>query len=150
MMINIYDILSDYRIRFHVKYYALYVCIYFTSYNKYYTTLVFINTTLSYSGYEISSEQYTLVCNVELSFTVDGETTMCYNYIVVNDQVCELEDEATSFKVQIGLLSSDNGIHIGQGVATVFIDDTTDPECCKCRYLYDLYCHKTFLLYLGI
>ena len=143
-------LVTIYRIRFHVKYYALYVRIYYTSYNNYYTTLIFINTTLSYSGYEISNEQYTLVCNVELSFTVDGNTTMCYNYNITNDAKCELENEATSFNVQIGLLSSDNGVHIGQGVATVFIDDTNEPECCKCRYLYDLYCHKTFLLCLGI
>ena len=71
---------------------------------------------------------------MELNFTVDGETTMCYNYSVKNDQVCELGDLKTMFQVQMTLLTSYNGIHIpiGERVATIIIDDTDEPECCKC------------------
>ena len=62
---------------------------------------------------------------------MDGETRMCYNYSIEDDQVCELEDLTTIFQVQMGLLTSDSGIHIGERVATIIIEDTDEPECCE-------------------
>ena len=70
-----------------------------------------------------------------MSFTVDGNTTMCYNYGVQDDQVCELGNLTTIFQVQLALLTTDSGIHIpsGERVATIIIDDTDEPECCEYR-----------------
>ena len=66
-----------------------------------------------------------------------GETRMCYNYNITDDQVCELGDLTTTFQIQMGVLTSDNGIHIDplQRVASIIIDDTDEPECCECRIL---------------
>ena len=69
---------------------------------------------------------------------MDSETRMCYNYNITDDQVCELEDLTTIFQVQMGLLTSDSGIHIDplQRVANITIDDTDELECCECRILH--------------
>ena len=66
---------------------------------------------------------------------MDSETRMCYNYSIEDDPVCELGNLTTIFQVQMGLLTSDNGIHIGERVANITIDDTDELECCECRIL---------------
>ena len=90
------------------------------------------------SGFETSNDQYTLVCNVRLSFSVDGKNIMCYNYSITDDEDCELgEMVETVFKVRLALLTFDIGLHSGYDTATIVIDDRDEPECCKLVFWSD-------------
>ena len=108
--------------------------------HQYYTSMY--TDWFFFSGFEIGSGQFTLVDNVELSFTVDGETRMCYNYKITNNQICEFGDLATIFGVQLGLLTPDNGIHIVQPQVAIIIDDSNEPECCECLIYKCTHCNK--------
>ena len=80
---------------------------------------------------EISSTQYTLECNRVLHFEV-GQADVCHNYSITNDDTCELGANATQFKLQLSLSSTDR-LHINSSLSEtmVTIDDSQEPECCK-------------------
>ena len=83
------------------------------------------------SGKEISSIQYTPECNRVLRFQV-GQADVCHNYSITNDDMCELGANATQFKLQLSLSSTDRlGINSSLSQTMVTIDDSQEPECCK-------------------
>ena len=83
------------------------------------------------SGKGISSTQYTLECNRVLQFEV-GQTQVCHNYSITNDEMCELGANATQFKLQLSLSSTDKlRINSSLSETMVTIDDSQEPECCK-------------------
>ena len=72
-------------------------------------------------------------CNGRLNFTTDN-ITQCYNYNITNDNVCELGTSQTMFKVELTLSTAGDDqllVNRSNSVATVIIDDTTEPECSK-------------------
>ena len=83
------------------------------------------------SGKEISSTQYTPECNRVLQFEV-GQSEVCHNYSIANDEKCELGANATQFKLHLSLSSTDK-LHINPSLSEtmVTIDDSQEPECCK-------------------
>ena len=83
------------------------------------------------SGKEISSIQYTPECNRVLQFEI-GQAEVCHNYNITNDEMCELGANATQFKLQLSLSSTDKlGINSSLSETMVTIDDSQEPECCK-------------------
>ena len=83
------------------------------------------------SGKEISSTQYTLEYNRVLHFEV-GQAKMCHNYSITNNEMCELGANATQFKLQLSLSSTDKlRINSSLSETMVTIDDSQEPECCK-------------------
>ena len=82
------------------------------------------------SGKETSNEQYTLECNRVLHFEV-GQSQVCYNYNIINDERCELDASETQFKLRLSLSSTTN-LRIDPifSSTTVTIDDSNEPECC--------------------
>ena len=83
------------------------------------------------SGKEISSTQYTLECNRVLQFEI-GQAGVCHNYSITNDEMCELGANATQFKLQLSLSSTDKlRINSSLSETMVTIDDSQEPECCK-------------------
>ena len=85
------------------------------------------------SGFDSSVTDYTLECNRRLSFTT-GTTIRCYSYNITNDDRCELGMSRNVFKVQV-TLAGDNELLVNSSssIATVIIDDTTEPECSKSK-----------------
>ena len=67
--------------------------------------------------------------NEILDFEVT-DTRKCHNYSIPDDSVCELNRTA---KVHLSLISTDVMVLISANlaVATVFIDDSREPECCE-------------------
>ena len=88
--------------------------------------------TYTLSGHDVSVKDYTLECNVKLSFNITDEMK-CHNYSIYNDNECEL-DQKEFFSIRLALVST-NGqsihIHPDRGVANVTIDDSGEPECCE-------------------
>ena len=83
------------------------------------------------SGKEISSAQYTLECNRVLHFEV-GQSEVCHNYTITNDDTCELGANATQFKLHLSLSSTDKlRINSSLSETVVTVDDSQEPECCK-------------------
>ena len=83
------------------------------------------------SGEEISSQQFTLECSRELQFE-KGSPEQCHEYNITQDDVCELKESATHFKLRISVTDTDLlSIDYGKSTATVSIDDSSEPECCK-------------------
>ena len=77
------------------------------------------------------------MCSTRLYFSVN-DSKRCYSYNITDDSICELGMSATSFKVHLIYFSSDDEtvlIKSGSDVATVNIDDTNEPECCKCSII---------------
>ena len=83
------------------------------------------------SGKKISSTQYTPECNRVLHFEV-GQAEVCHNYSITNDEMCELGANATQFKLQLTLSSTDNlRINSSLSETMLTIDDSQEPECYK-------------------
>ena len=83
------------------------------------------------SGKEISNTQYTLECNRVLHFEF-GQSEVCHNYRITNDETCEVDANATQFKLQLSLSSTDRlRINSSLSETMVTIDDSQEPECCK-------------------
>ena len=94
-----------------------------------------INTCCTPSGKETSNEQYTLECNRILHFEV-GQSQVCYNYNITNDERCELGASETHFKLRLSLSSTTNlRINPIFSSATVTIDDSNEPECCMLYFI---------------
>ena len=89
-----------------------------------------ISMYLILSGKETSTDQYTLECNRILHFEV-GQSQVCYDYNITNDDICELGASETQFKLRLSLSSTTN-LHIDPyfSSATVTVDDSNEPECC--------------------
>ena len=86
-------------------------------------------------GKEISNEQYTLECNRVLHFEV-GQSQVCYNYNITNDDICELGASETQFKLRLSISSTTNlRIDPTFSSATVTIDDSNEPECCMLYFI---------------
>ena len=79
------------------------------------------------SGKEISSTQYTLECNRVLHFEV-GQAGVCHNYSITNDEMCELGANATQFKLQLSLSSTDR-LRIKSSLSETMVttDDSQEP-----------------------
>ena len=91
-----------------------------------------------FTGKEISTDQYTLECNRKLQFSAD-QLEHCYNYNITDDEVCELGERATQFKVRLSITSTTGlGIDPELSVARVTIDDSKEPECCECVDIHPL------------
>ena len=80
---------------------------------------------------EKSSSQYILECSKELHFQ-KGDSVQCHDYIINQDEVCELKENATQFELRLSVtdtyqLSIDNE----KSTTTVAIDDSSEPECCE-------------------
>ena len=70
-------------------------------------------------------------CNRKLQFST-GQQERCYNYNITNDEVCELGERATRFKVRLSITSTTGlGIDPALSAARVTIDDSREPECCE-------------------
>ena len=94
---------------------------------------------IHFTGREFSSEQYTLECKRNLYFAV-GQSEECYNYNITDDQNCELHERTTHFKLRLSLSSTTNlRIDSFSSEAIVTIDDSNEPECCKCFCCYVVY-----------
>ena len=64
---------------------------------------------------------------------------MCHNYTILTDNVCELMENTTQFEVRLSVTSTDRlDINSSLSRATVSIDDSREPECCKlcCMLLF--------------
>ena len=89
------------------------------------------------SGSEVS-KQYSLECNKELQFK-KGTPEICHDYTILTDNVCELMENTTQFEVRLSVTSTDRlDINSSLSRATVSIDDSREPECCKlcCTLLF--------------
>ena len=94
-----------------------------------------INTYCTPLGKETSNEQYTLECNRILHFEV-GQSQVCYNYNITNDERCELGTSETQFKLRLSLSSTTNlRIDPTFSSATVTVDDSNEPECCMLYFI---------------
>lgn len=81
--------------------------------------------------YESSNEEYQLECNRELSFLV-GDHSVCYNYTIIDDDECELQDDDDSyFEVSLSVISPIKKLTLdfNYSSAGVTIDDSNDKEC---------------------
>ena len=57
---------------------------------------------------------------------------MCHIYNIMQDIECELEGKQTYFTLELGLRSTVRlSIDPVRSTATVTIDDSREPECCK-------------------
>ena len=86
---------------------------------------------------DISGAQYTKERNVELEFT-QGVTLKCHSYHIVQDSVCEMNENTTYFNLILSLTST-FGLNIdpSRSKTRVTIDDSGEPECnCKKRNLH--------------
>ena len=64
-----------------------------------------------------------------------GSHSRFFNYTIIDDDVCELDENASYFEIRLSILSTaDNGLILNSNlsVAGVTIDDSTDEECCEC------------------
>lgn len=92
----------------------------------------FCSFLLLLSENDISGAQYTKECNVELEFT-QGATVKCHSYHIVQDSVCEENENTTHFNLILSLTST-FGLNIdhSRSRTRVTIDDSGEPECnCK-------------------
>ena len=88
---------------------------------------------IPFPGFETSNSQYVLECNRRLNFSL-GDSTQCYSYRIIDDLECELHDNMSHFAVRVTLITTDDSelqIESDFSVATVTVDDSTEPECCK-------------------
>ena len=94
-----------------------------------------INISCAPIGKGTSNEQYTLECNRILHFAV-GQSQVCYNYNITNDERCELGTNETHFKLRLSLSSTTN-LRIDPifSSATVTVDDSNEPECCMLYFI---------------
>ena len=80
---------------------------------------------------EESSSQYKLECSRELHFQ-KGDSVQCHDYIINQDEVCELKGNATQFELRLSVTDTDQlSIDNEKSTAAVIIDDSREPECCK-------------------
>ena len=94
-----------------------------------------INIYFAPLGKETSNEQCTLECHKVLHFEV-GQSQVCYNYNITNDERCKLGASEMHFKLRLSLSSTTNlRIDPNFSSATVTIDDSNEPECCMLYFI---------------
>ena len=73
-----------------------------------------------------------LECSVKLHFDIDDKCH-CYNYTIFDDDACEVQSSEI-FKLRLALITTNDShlqIHDDFSIASAWIDDTNEPECCK-------------------
>ena len=84
------------------------------------------------SGFDTSNHQFMLECSVKLHFDINDKS-QCYQYTVFDDDICEVQ-ASEIFKLRLALIATNDShlqIHDDFSVASAWIDDTYEPECCK-------------------
>ena len=101
--------------------------------NKLLTHLMLtIVTYVFLSGFDSSNHQYILECSVKLHFDINDKNH-CYKYTVFDDDACEVQSSEI-FKLRLALIATNDShlqIHDDFSVASAWVDDTNEPECCK-------------------
>ena len=70
-------------------------------------------------------------CYKQLTFEIT-DTTVCHNYSIPDDDDFEINATENSFKVRLSVIPTDLIVTLPSAnlsVATVFINDTGEPEC---------------------
>ena len=76
-------------------------------------------------------------CYKILEFST-SDSRKCHNYSITDDNVCELNTKRSLFTVALSIISTmGTQVQLYSNLlnTTIFIDDSEEPECCKCTCL---------------
>ena len=62
-----------------------------------------------------------------------GDSVKCHNCSIVQDNVCNMEENTISLELILTVASTDTlGVSSSRSSTRIIVDDSREPECCEC------------------
>ena len=87
---------------------------------------------LCFSGISDNPQLQQVECNTKFEFE-RGDSVKCHDCSIVQDNVCNMEENTTSLELILTVASTDTlGVSSSRSSTTIIVDDSREPECCEC------------------